>query len=135
MQKYRRRNGPTKLILIIVAQTLRIERDSRIYIEFAPIVKSKRLPVTRVHSCVCFFCVPGPISLSKAAYDTCRLETPRIATYSIDRSKIETRRPMKIPGPKNWYFSNKGAFVLLKVLFEARWWLLKSLFSSRCVGN
>lgn len=60
---------------------------------------------------------------------------PRMATERMDRRMMVTKRPMKMPGPKNWYFSNRGAFAFPGVLFEARWWLVKSLFSSRWVGN
>lgn len=91
--------------------------------------------------CECFFCPAGPISLSNAAYETCRLESPRTATKSILSSKIDTNRPMKMPGPKNWYFSNKGALLPFSaggLSSEAArwwWWLEKSRLSSRWDGN
>lgn len=47
--------------------------------------------------CCPFFCAAGPISRSKAAYDTCRLPTPETPTYRIKNSGSAISNPMKIP--------------------------------------
>lgn len=44
-----------------------------------------------------FFCAAGPISLSKAPYETSRLEIALRPTPRIERSRTVTKRPMKRP--------------------------------------
>jgi hypothetical protein len=49
----------------------------------------------RMHHC--FFCAAGPISLSNAPYETCKLPIAAIPTLRIATRMSPVRRPMKSP--------------------------------------
>lgn len=46
---------------------------------------------------ICFFCAAGPISLSKAPYETCKLPKAERPAPRIESKMIKTNRPMKTP--------------------------------------
>jgi hypothetical protein len=71
------------------------QRKVPILYTYGMIIHFHLTPLSIIH-CY-FFCAAGPISLSKAPYETCRLATALIPTLKIAIMMNPTRRPMKRP--------------------------------------
>jgi len=122
--------------------------------------RAQRRPFPAVITCTlifhcAFFEASCPVSLSKAAYDTCKLASAETPTYAIESKRKPTTNPMKspsmsvsdqlrtftpegtgrLPGVKNWYLSKSGpstSVSLFALLFRPR---LRSLLRSICIAS
>ncbi len=72
-------------------------RIVRSYTERPSSLLSFLSPISLFLSYCCCFDVGGPLSLSKAPYETFKLATALIPTLKIERRINPTNKPMKIP--------------------------------------